>query len=613
MKAPFIKPLITHLSSSLLHLLFIGLYLWVIFIGIMPVQAATQSQITLDSININDYQSHSGTSNNAIDGMLIEADKLRSSNNNLSKLLLEKISKQAFLTNKQQAYLKYLSALQLGYEGKYQDIENMLLDIQNLAISGQLKYRSHYTLVDLYVAQQDWAKGHQQVQNLLAQETTYIDKQYTLAALLSITDFYNQLEQYSLALDYSQRVLKSATTVRNRCFAERLVTQAKLRSKFPLLSIDNFNQGMRTCQQAKEPILFGFINIDLAEFYLENKQAAQVTATLLPLLDNFKATEYQPLITLAYNALAQAYWQTNDSSNSLKFAKLAEQNIIDSTPEKIKLSIYELLYKLAEQQQNYPLALHYHKQYDVLLEQHLSSIQNKHLAYQLANFEDLAHKEEISSLSQKNQLLSTEQAIAKQKEQTSLLLIMLLLSCLGLISIWSYKSWLTQRKLKQLTDYDELTQVASRNHFIELSNSALSYCYGNEQPVSCVLFDVDEFKSINDNYGHATGDKALIAITQACQAFVRDADVFGRLGGEEFALILPGFNQMLGEDIAEQCRRKINNIDFNALGLNQPLSASFGVSETDSSGFNLTTLLADADSAMYSSKQHGKNCVTLYQ
>lgn len=600
-------------ATRLWQLLFIALCLWISFNTILPTHATTQSDLTLDSININDYRNKSAKTNNAIDGMLVEADKLRSSNNKLSKLLLEKISKQAFLTSEQQGYLKYLSALQLGYESTYQDIEGMLLDIQNSDVSEQLKYRSHYTLIDLYIAQQNWAKGHQQVQSLLAQKPAYIDKQYTLAALLSITEFYNQLEQYNLALDYSRRVLKSTTTIRNRCFAQRLVAQAKLRSKFPILSEEDFQEGMKTCQQAKEPILFGFINIDLSDFYLEKQQAQRVIDTLQPLLDEFKATEYQPLMTLAYSSLATAYWQINDTANSLKFALLAKQNIKERTPVKTKLSVFELLYKTAEQQQNYPLALQYHKQYDLLLEKFLSDIQNKHLAYQLANYDDLAHKEEISTLSQTNQLLNTEQAIAKQKEKTSLLLIMLLLSCLGLISIWSYKSWLTQRELKQLTDYDELTNIASRSHFIELSHSVLSYCQGNRQPVGCVLFDLDEFKCINDSFGHATGDKALVAITQACQELIRDADVFGRLGGEEFAIILPGFNQMLGEDIAEQCRKKINAIDHNALGLARPLSASFGVSETDTSGYNITTLLADADSAMYSSKQQGKNCVTVYQ
>lgn len=549
---------------------------------------------------------------NKVDDILAQADKLRSSNNSLSRQLVSALSTQQGLTKKQQAYLNYLIALQHGFNKNYTQVEPILSTIIADETSTLLSYRAKYTLLNLYTEQKKWSKGLAQVKELLA-VPEFIESQYLRSGILSVVSFYNQLEQYQLALNYSEQVLNQSDNNRNICIANQLVLSAKLNSNYPLLDTAEFEQGIRYCMQAKEVLFAHMIRIDLAKKYLQNKQANKAIASMLPHLQNIKATAYTEHWAIANSLLAQAYWLKGDVISAKKYALDAQAHVESLNQIKCKVSLYQLLYQLFESTQEYEIALAHHKKYDHYLSQLLKESQAKHFAFQSAEHNNATNRLTLTQLNQQNQLLTSQNAIAKEKEQNTLLAVLLLLSLLALLSTWAYKSWLNQQRLKQLTDYDQLTKAFSRSYFMNQSELALQSIKQSKQPLSCIIFDLDKFKSINDQYGHQAGDSVLIEVAKIGKKITEQHGVFGRLGGEEFAITLPGYNTMLAENIAENCRQLISEIDHTSLGLHEKISASFGISETGISGFNLTTLLADADNAMYSSKNHGRNCVHTYR
>ena len=133
------------------------------------------------------------------------------------------------------------------------------------------------------------------------------------------------------------------------------------------------------------------------------------------------------------------------------------------------------------------------------------------------------------------------------------------------------------------------------------------------QPLSLILLDVDHFKAYNDTYGHPAGDEALRRIANVLQSGCRgEMDLAARYGGEEFAVVLPGCQTDKAVLLAEICRDAIAGIDTADSGKQFSLSASFGVSGSDNSGYLLKQLLADADSAMYSAKAAGRNQVATF-
>jgi diguanylate cyclase (GGDEF)-like protein len=127
------------------------------------------------------------------------------------------------------------------------------------------------------------------------------------------------------------------------------------------------------------------------------------------------------------------------------------------------------------------------------------------------------------------------------------------------------------------------------------------------------MFDLDHFKKVNDIFGHACGDWALKETIKACKGIGRQNDIFARLGGEEFCLVLPSCNIDAAMLRAEACRAAIEAIITEESGHDFSITASFGVTDVKRSGFTLDKLLADADMAAYTSKNAGRNRITLFE
>ena len=139
----------------------------------------------------------------------------------------------------------------------------------------------------------------------------------------------------------------------------------------------------------------------------------------------------------------------------------------------------------------------------------------------------------------------------------------------------------------------------------------MAACIQQTKPFSLFLFDIDHFKQINDTYGHAGGDAALLHIVAICKAQLDENMLFGRYGGEEFAVALPARTMQEAGRIAERIRQAIAD---QPLSLEQEivaLTASFGISELNQHTNTLTLLLQEADRALYASKHHGRNTVHL--
>lgn len=163
----------------------------------------------------------------------------------------------------------------------------------------------------------------------------------------------------------------------------------------------------------------------------------------------------------------------------------------------------------------------------------------------------------------------------------------------------------TNNQLKQMATTDDLTEVSNRRHFFQLLGDALRVAEATDQPTSVVMLDIDSFKSINDTHGHAAGDHVLRSVAQRLKHLIRPSDGVGRLGGEEFALILPHTSRADAERVAHRALVAIRNPDVTLPdGTRLPVRASFG-GATCVAGTDPEALVADADRAMYDAKHNG--------
>jgi diguanylate cyclase (GGDEF)-like protein len=164
-------------------------------------------------------------------------------------------------------------------------------------------------------------------------------------------------------------------------------------------------------------------------------------------------------------------------------------------------------------------------------------------------------------------------------------------------------------RLQRLVAIDELTQIYNRRSFMERCHEEISRLGRLNQSISVIFVDVDHFKQINDTFGHQTGDLILYEIAQKLRQGLREADILGRIGGEEFAVLLPEAPLELACDIAERLRQIVDN----PIRVNERMiivTASFGVTGANQAfQKDLDSLFAKADEALYQAKHAGRNCV----
>ena len=158
---------------------------------------------------------------------------------------------------------------------------------------------------------------------------------------------------------------------------------------------------------------------------------------------------------------------------------------------------------------------------------------------------------------------------------------------------------------------DPLTGVLNRRSLIERLDAACMRAKARGHPVSVLFIDLDHFKQINDSFGHAAGDACLAAIIPPIQAELRQSDVIGRYGGEEFVVILTGADAAAAHPIAERICRRVADVHIEGFGSVIHLTCSIGVAASDTLGVWGQHLIAHADTAQYAAKRSGRNQVQL--
>ena len=167
-----------------------------------------------------------------------------------------------------------------------------------------------------------------------------------------------------------------------------------------------------------------------------------------------------------------------------------------------------------------------------------------------------------------------------------------------------------KEEAEKLASIDMLTGINNRRAFTELSNIQVDYCERHNLSISAMLLDVDKFKNINDQYGHASGDIALQHLSEILKNLTRTSDIVGRMGGEEFAILLPSTNVNEAMLVAEKLRSWIADNPVHILDEYFSMTVSIGVTSDES--YNLETLLNNADKAMYKAKDAGRNQVVCF-
>jgi diguanylate cyclase len=164
-------------------------------------------------------------------------------------------------------------------------------------------------------------------------------------------------------------------------------------------------------------------------------------------------------------------------------------------------------------------------------------------------------------------------------------------------------------QLDVLATRDELTGIYNRRQFLVLADREWARCRRYDMGAAMVMLDVDHFKRINDLHGHLAGDLMLREIARAAAETLRHADFLGRFGGEEFIVFLPHTDTLGALDVAERIRERVAAIKLEWRGQQIKTTVSLGVATLSVAHDTVGALIADADRALYTAKDAGRNCV----
>lgn len=544
--------------------------------------------------------------------LLMRADHIKGSNQAEFVALMQQLDATAGkLSPEQQLHFRYLKAWQTTYRGNYESAISQLNAIIAESKDTTLRFRAGATLVNLMGIGSHYTEAFAQLNPVLDQLPLVTDKEARIQGLSAAMQLYIEGGQYDLAVTYADKLLAEDQSPEGVCKANFYKLYA-LYGNGKLQTVDQrFQDSIDACVKAGELLYANGIRIFVAGVEIHRGELAAAINLLQKHYDEVQRTHYGRIISQFDASLAQAYWQQGDTALAEKFALDAVNTSFKGEYTEPLTAAYQLLYLIAKKNGDADGALAYHEKYMAADKGYLSSVSAKALAYETVNQQVIEKKLQIEKLNKQNQILKLQEALGNKAIETSRLYIVVLLMVLALIAFLAYRIKRSQLRFMKLSRRDGLTGIYNRQHFVSVAEQQLQSCMRLTHEASLVLIDLDHFKTVNDTHGHAVGDHVLRRTVAVCQSHLRSTDIFGRLGGEEFGILLPECNLEQIIERAEQIRQAIETASFDEETPGIVISASFGIAVTVRSGYQLRDLLVAADDALYRAKREGRNRVSI--
>jgi len=551
-------------------------------------------------------------SSDQINQWLTDADRVKSSDYTRFASLLNQVDVETdSLSSSQRQLLAFLRAWQRNYTGEFDQAIVEFKNVIDHADDEVLRTRAGAAMINAMAIARRYSEAYSYL-DLLVERLPQIgdakarDQILHVAALLN-----NEAGQYELALDYSAKLLSQSLGGRGECMARQLLVQTQY--ELDQLEPDGaeVSQAISVCERNVEPIFTNFVRVFVARRLIDRHQYKEAAALLGGKYDEIQATRYPRLTTEVDVLLAQAFFSSGDIFQAKAYAlRVVDRRVATEVTDPL-VSAYKLLYQVALQQGDERTALSYHEKYAEADRKNIDDVSARSLAYQMVRHQSIANRLQIETLNKQNQVLQLEQQLGAKAAETSRLYIALLVAGLLMVFLWAFHTKRRQLHFRRLSQQDGLTGVDNRPHFLDIAQRSLDECRRGSRECTLILFDLDHFKMINDRHGHAAGDIVLKQVSAVCRTYLRPNQYFGRIGGEEFALLLVDCGLERAQLFAEQLRQAVAATNA-AAGLDGVvISASFGVAAASESDYELRQLMARADAAMYVAKRDGRNRVVV--
>ena len=546
--------------------------------------------------------------------LIDKAEQTKSADHQQFQRLLEKLNvslEQA--TPSQQDSIRYLNAYALVFQGKHEQAIRVANDLLITSSNPDVQFRASALIVNAHAINRKFTDGLRQLERTLKLLGSVSSKELRHQGLGVAATINSQIGQYEEALQFADKILVDDPDARTECLARQVYLDAQQNVSKTEPREEAIEKSIAQCLGQGELAAANFMRITLARALVLRGAREDAIKLLESHLKEVERTRYPRLIADVKATLAELLLEKGNISMAERYAldTLMHSKSIQSSLPLVKA--YRAIYEIAERRGSPELALAAYKNYADADKAYLDEVKTRELAYQIVRQETLQKTQQIDLLDQQNQVLQLQRKVDQQAAQNNRLIVMLLIVLVASIGYWAFKIKRVQLSLKKMAETDALTGICNRHHFTIRAERALAECARNGEQAALIMYDLDHFKNINDRFGHGTGDWALKEVAEASKGFCRRIDVLGRLGGEEFAILMYGCDLRAAARVAEDCRLRLAQLDTRETGHVFAITGSFGVTSSVQSGYSLARLLSHADRQLYRAKHLGRNRVCVYE
>lgn len=513
------------------------------------------------------------------------------------------------LTKVQQAQLLYLDAQKSTLDGDYAAAESQLERVVSQSSDPILVAKASAALMNNLATNHRYEDAFKLAHQLTLDLPRIQDRATRFRVLGNLSQMLNFAGEPDLAIKYAHMMEDTIPEGMNLCYPRAALIAALWSAKRLKPDSPELHEAAASCIAAHQPLAVNTAKLIASSLYLGEKKPSEALAMLDRMADSIRTNHYHPHELSAQVQRAEAYELLGNEA-AAKRAALAAVSMASAGESSDYLAVaYGVLYRIAKRSHDPAQALAY---YELYVAQNKSSVDDaaaQALAYQTVQQQVLTRQLEAEELNKQNSLLRLQRALDAKAAETSRLYITLLIITLAAIALWLFRTLHLQQRFKRMATRDGLTGIYNHQHFMSECSRRLRLLHKRPAQACLIWIDLDHFKQINDTHGHAIGDAALRHSVAICQHQLRPGDLLGRLGGEEFGVLMADCPREQGIAIADRIRLAIESHPLQSDGASVSISASIGVACTSNWGHDLQQLCRAADAALYRAKRAGRNRV----
>lgn len=428
--------------------------------------------------------------------------------------------------------------------------------------------------------------------------------------LLSLAAYaYGSADESGRGIEYAEQAVgmaKDSGNARLQCVALAELSLALERDGQTAKALETRREGLDRCRVAGDPVYMGTSTVALGELLVSQGRIAEGLETIREGVSKTAEAGYRDGMLNGRLSLARALVEDGQLENAegvleplvAQFEKLEFWRNLDEA--------HRLLARIAESRGEYADALEHYKAAENADDLLLDRERAMRVAYLQVEFDTRRKEQQLDLLQEQYRVLDLQQESQRQRRYlafggvaaTTVIILLLLLLLARTRSDRRHLLWLSQ--------HDGLTGLRNHSSFFRRANEALAVCRHTGQPFTLVVADIDFFKQINDEYGHDVGDRVLREIGELLSTVFWPQGIVGRIGGEEFGMVLPGMDRDQARDLIDEFNARLSPLTEEGAVID--LTLSYGIAETQDE-ITVERLRRFGDQALYEAKRRGRNCV----